>query len=46
MGPKPFVMIFDKDIAKDTFGRNEFAGRPDSYFGKTKQKLLNNIKLF
>ena len=34
MGPKPFVFIFDRDIARETFRKNEFAGRPESFFGK------------
>jgi hypothetical protein len=25
MGPKPFVIIFDRDIARETFRKNEFA---------------------
>ena len=34
LGPKPFVFIFDIDIGRETFRKNEFTGRPDSYFGK------------
>ena len=34
MGPNPFVFIFDIDIARETFRKNEFTGRPDTYFGK------------
>ncbi len=43
MGPIPFIMIFDRDIARETFRRNEFAGRPDSYFGKNSNFFLNSM---
>ncbi|CAG2112368.1 unnamed protein product, partial [Medioppia subpectinata] len=30
---RPHVMVTDVDIAREAFRKNDFAGRPDSYFG-------------
>ena len=34
MGNNPWVFISDIDIARNTFRKNDFAGRPESYFGE------------
>ncbi|CAG2120012.1 unnamed protein product, partial [Medioppia subpectinata] len=33
LGPKPFIFITDIERGRRVYGMNEFAGRPDSYFG-------------
>jgi hypothetical protein len=34
MGNNPFVFITDADIAREAFRKNDFAGRPESFFGR------------
>jgi hypothetical protein len=42
VGHMPFIIIFDSDIARDTFKQNAFSGRPQTSFGvKLKQNKLN-----
>ncbi len=42
IGHMPFVIIFDSDIARDTFKQNAFSGRTETSFGiKLKQNKLN-----
>jgi hypothetical protein len=35
-GSKPFVLIFDLDLARDAFRRNELAGRPTVFTSNNK----------
>ena len=32
--PKPFVFVFDIELGREAFKRNEFAGRPSTYIGR------------
>ena len=34
MGHNSIILISDADIAREAYRKNDFAGRPDSYFGK------------
>ena len=43
MGNTPLVLIADVDIGREAFRKNEFSGRPESYFG---EKSLNNLAHF
>lgn len=39
MGNIPMVFISDLDIARETFKKNDFSGRPESYFGEFDQAI-------
>ena len=46
-GLNPVVVIRDIDIARETFRKNDFTGRPDSLFGKYfYTKSENNFKIY
>jgi hypothetical protein len=35
MGFKPSILVYDSELAKDTFKLNAFSGRPKTYFGNS-----------